>query len=122
MKRVAQVDENGCGAACVATIGRVSYFDAVKLVGRSNTSAAVLRKALRSCGMKLGKRISLKGKTYSDLKQDGLLAARISQVRTEETWGHWLVWDASSQAIIDPSKMPISSRRTRIVAFFPIST
>ena|ERR1035437_3552237 len=121
MKRVVQVDENGCGAACVATIVGVSYRNAAKRVGtRGNTSATLLRKALRSYGFKLGERISLKGKTYSDLERHGLLSARISQIGTDEIWSHWMVWDARSQAIIDPSKMPISSRRTRIIAFFPI--
>jgi Peptidase C39 family len=122
VKRVVQEDENGCGTACVATIAGVSYSEAQKRTKtRGTTTAKQLREALRFYGFDLKRRMSLRGKTYSDLKQSGLLFARISRIGTDETWGHWVVWDGHAQAIIDPSRMPISSRRTRLNAFFPIA-
>jgi ABC-type bacteriocin/lantibiotic exporter with double-glycine peptidase domain len=122
MKRVEQQDQNGCGTACVAIIAGVSYSEAQRRTRtRGSTTAKQLRKALRSYGFDLREKMSLKEKTYSDLKQSGLLLARISRIGRDETWDHWMVWDGHSQAIIDPSRMPISSRRTRLNAFFPVA-
>jgi hypothetical protein len=122
MKRVEQKCEDCCGAACVAIIARISHCAAVKRLGTSGpTTAFQLRKALRFYGFNLGNRESLKGKKYSDLKQNGLLFARIREIKGKDAWEHWMVWDAGSQAILDPAKRKISSRWTRLNAFFPVA-
>jgi hypothetical protein len=52
MKRITQLHENGCGAACVAMIAGVSYPEAVRRIGtRSVTSARQIRAALLSYGI-----------------------------------------------------------------------
>src|SRR5262249_2487233 len=80
-----------------------------------------LRKALANFGINLGQRIKLRSQTFSDLKQDGLLSARITTIKANDSWSHWLAWDAASQAVIDPRNDGIPSRRTRITSYFPIS-
>jgi hypothetical protein len=119
MKRVAQVDENGCGAACVAIIAGVTYAEGVQRIGtRSYTSGPQIRAALRGYSIELGARMTLKGRRFSDLKQDGLLSARITALRGDGVWSHWMVWDAESQAIIDPRQSSIPDQQTRLTGFY----
>src|SRR5262249_26311406 len=40
MKRVPQLDENGCGIACVAMLANVSYDEARRAVGSTGNAAA----------------------------------------------------------------------------------
>jgi hypothetical protein len=123
MKRVAQKDEQGCGVACVAMLAHVSYDEARERMfpGKKGglTTDEMIRRALRYYGIGLGRRFSLRGKGYSDLQKDGLLRSSISW--NDAKWFHWMVWDARSQAILDPSASRISSRNTRLIAYFPIS-
>ena len=123
MKRVAQLDPNGCGVACVAMLAGVSYRSACALMfpdKRGNyTSHAQLRKALRRYGIGLGKRVSLSGQRLNDLTVDGILSARIFW--KGDDWSHWIVWDARRQALLDPYDEQISLRLTRLVGFYPAS-
>jgi hypothetical protein len=122
VKRVVQEDENGCAAACVATLVGISYRKALKRLQAKYTSEMQLREALLFYGIELGTRLSLTRKTYCDLpKQDGLFYAKIVTAGGADKWDHWMVWDGGSQSIIDPYHGHISSYRTRLTAFFPIT-
>lgn len=125
MRRIVQIDDNGCGAACVAIIAGITYRQAVERLGslENPTSDGQIRAALHSFGITLGGRIDTLLQTFDDLKVDGLLEAEICEApdRQGKSWVHWMVWDAEVQAVIDPTKDCIGSRRTRIVSFFPLS-
>ena len=123
MRRVAQLDENGCGMACVAMLAGVSYRAACAIMSPRKrgtyTSHAQLRRALKHYGIRLGERVSLSGKQFNELEVDGILSARIFW--KGDDWSHWIVWEAKRQALLDPYDGLISLRQTRLVGFYPAS-
>lgn len=122
MKRIAQNDENGCGIACVAMIADVSYEEAQRIVfpkGRVTlTTHKHLRSALFHYGITLQTRRSLVGVRFNDLQRDGLVWTKIEW--RGRKWLHWMVWDASSQALIDPYHGDVRLRSSRMVAIYEV--
>lgn len=122
MKRISQIDEQGCGVACVAMIAGVSYQEARTILfpdnNISNAKHPQLRKALSHFGitMSAGRRLSKLG--FDDLPQDGLVWTYVTE--KTELWKLWTVWDASAQAILDPYNGPIGPRALRYVSIFEI--
>jgi hypothetical protein len=124
VERVIQLDEEGCGPACVAMIAGISYEEACRSVyaGRTprGTSNTDLRKALATYGIKLGPRISLEGKRLRELQKNGIMRVSVEDVSTHKRWPHWIVWDAKAQAMLDPTDQLIMKRRTRPMAIFEV--
>jgi ABC-type bacteriocin/lantibiotic exporter with double-glycine peptidase domain len=126
MRRVAQRDKNGCGVACVAMIAAITYEEACELMfpGRKGnyTRAKDLRTALKHYGLTLGRRMSLKNASMSDLKHNGIILAHTESV-SEDRWAgsHWIVWDSDSQASLDPwAGAGLATRRVRWVAYYRV--
>ena len=122
MKRIAQIDQQGCGIACVAMIAGVSYQDARTILFPDDNISSVkhpqLRSALAHFGITLsaGRRLGKLG--FDDLTQDGIIWTYVT-LKTE-LWKHWTVWDASAQAILDPYQGDIGKRTLRLVSIFDV--
>jgi hypothetical protein len=124
MKRIAQLDENGCGVAAVAMIAGVSYKTACQLMfpGKNGTytTERQLRTALATYGLKLGTPMPLGTKSFSDLQCNGIFRAKIEWYGKK--WTHWVVWNSRSGALLDPYDTPgVSMRRVRLLKFLPVS-
>lgn len=121
MKRIEQVDELGCGIACIAMLAGVSYSHARKtMFGQKEVESTYtrhLRKALRKYGLLSASRLRpLKTKTYHDLPHDAILKANVKNNGKE--W-HWLVWDASAKRPLDPYRSRLTPR-PRVVSFLEV--
>ncbi|HEX8300434.1 hypothetical protein [Sphingomonas sp.] len=115
MQTVFQTDEYGCGAACLAMLADISYSEARKrLFGRGRPSSsgvtrAPLISALRGYGLEVGASGRLKAGAVVNLRDNALLYGKILPTRgmidpTQNTYGHWLVWDAEQKVVRDPYK------------------
>jgi hypothetical protein len=108
MKRISQLDEDGCGVACVAMIAGVSYHEARKrMFGDQNvtvTRTRELREALRDFGIACtGKLIpSTRRRHYKKLEQDAIL--KVKSLRSGKKDWHWMVWDNRRKRALDPEK------------------
>jgi|SRR3982074_3787210 hypothetical protein len=83
IKRVVQLDENGCGVACVAMLAGVSYRNArMKMLEDwyvKGMDTKELRKALRRFRLSSARRLirSIKRRRYTTLQQDAILKVRL---------------------------------------------
>jgi uncharacterized protein (UPF0128 family) len=104
MRTVYQLDDVGCGIACVAMICGVTYKKARQvLFGKSTvkrTSSGKLFKAIQTLGRKpTAQRMrSLKDINLGDLAYDCLVGCTLNGDR------HWVVWDATKRKVRDPYK------------------
>jgi hypothetical protein len=118
MRRVAQLDENGCGVACVAILAGITYSQARRqMFGReagSFTETGDPRNALRKRGIPVGNRlVPLRTRNYMDLRHHAIL-----KVNVHPNWWLWVVWDAGRRKPIDPRRPPY--RRIRAVSFLKV--
>jgi hypothetical protein len=106
MKRIFQIDEDGCGVACVAMLAGVSYKMALtKMFGDRHvtpTTTKQIRKELRKFGLFSARKLvrSIKWRHYTELRQDAILKVKIPK-RSGAGW-HWIVWDAKRGKFLDP--------------------
>lgn len=104
MRRIIQLDADGCGVACVAMIAGVSYQGALRtMYGEKpviKTLTSDLRRGLRSLGVECASELirSSKQRHYRNLRQDAILKTR---TRADRDW-HWIVWDSKRQILLDP--------------------
>lgn len=122
MRRIAQMDPEGCGVACVAMLAKCSYKRARDILFPEGqevraTKHDQLRAALKELGVHLGPGRRLSQYSYCDLGVDGLLRVRVKK-GSREPWWHWMVWDAKSSAILDPYNGPLSNRFWQPSSFF----
>lgn len=110
MKRVVQVDDEGCGIACVAMLADTSYKKVRnRIFGKRcvvPTDTKSIRKALRKFGIASAKNLirSTRAQHYTNLQQDALLRVKLPK-RDAPNW-HWIVWDARRQRFLDPDADP----------------
>ena len=110
MKRVVQVDDKGCGIACIAMLADISYKKVRKRIfGKRRvvpTNTKAIRKALRKFGITSSKKLirSTRAQHYTNLQQDALLRVKLPK-RDAPNW-HWIVWDARRQRFFDPGEDP----------------
>ena len=117
MKTVYQDNGIGCGIACVAMLGGVSYDEAQKVLFPKGairlTSSGKLFAALKKLGRKpVGDRmISLKRIDFDDLANDCLVGTLLGKDR------HWVVWDAAARKIRDPYR---GDYQLKVVKYMPV--
>jgi hypothetical protein len=113
VESVFQDDEYGCGAACLAMFASISYKAARhRLFGASGPTTAGISKgplltALRDYGLKIGRSNRVIAGSLPKLRADALLMCRLLPSRGkieagENTYAHWMVWDAEQMTVRDP--------------------
>ena len=110
MKRVIQVDDLGCGIACVAMLTCRPYDEIRGLMFRNaaveRTKASDLKGALQHYGMNPGYRtIPLKSPKVTDLDLGCDAILKSKWTFADSNW-HWVVWDAMHKCILDPRCPP----------------
>jgi hypothetical protein len=118
MRRVSQLDKDGCGIACVAMIAGVSYREAQNRMFPDGKVTTTMPDAIRKA-MKLYKIACTKTQrgNYRRLGQNAILRTRR---RADGDW-HWLVWDACRKDFIDPEKCTDDRYiRPPVTSFIPI--
>ena len=102
MKTIYQEHAIGCGIACVAMLGGVTYEEARQVLFPKSavrlTSSGKLFAALKKLGRKpAGDRmVSLKFIDFDHLADDCLIGALLGKDK------HWVVWDSDAKKIRDP--------------------
>jgi hypothetical protein len=113
MKSIFQEDEFGCGIACVAMLSGITYSQAKKRCGDryrpgNGIENQQMLEILHEVGLKVIQRGRLSANSpVTDLTHNALLwgaqlPSRGKIVRDENTWNHWLVWDARARVVRDP--------------------
>ena len=137
MRLVIQPGGRGCGQAAVATLcGRTynevaEYIASIRNTSRpvslnASTSRGVLESALRHFGRPPLDKIRRldDGDSLSDLKNDALINCFALcpqdevKNRMDAAWkpyGHWAVWDADVQTILDPYRHKSPLYVTRVL-------
>jgi ABC-type bacteriocin/lantibiotic exporter with double-glycine peptidase domain len=116
MKRVRQLNRNGCGVACVAMAAGVSYTAArIAIFGNDNphdhrTTSMDLRRGLRALGVHCAERQLPMRVHHTHLSASAILKANV----TRSGHWHWVIWDHHRQRILDPAKL---TSRPRVVAY-----
>ena len=116
-KTIHQEHEIGCGIACVAMLGGVTYEEARQILfpksGVRLTSSGKLFTALKRFGRKpAGDRmISLKFIDFDHLTHVCLVGALLDKEK------HWVVWDSAARKIRDPYR---GDYQLRVVKYMPI--
>lgn len=111
MRYVRQLDNTGCGLACLAMFANVGYKKVRSIAERKKickdeyygTSAEDLYRIGKELGLKVSRR-RLVFKDYKSLpKQSMLIISYISKLHKERTW-HWIICkkDKGKNIIIDP--------------------
>ena len=111
MRRVKQLDEDGCGLACVAMLTARTYPAVRKdFPDKINgTHLRDLRAIMRHYGVKCGERlIPLRTRKPSDLPFDALI--KINPRVGGKEW-HWVIWDQRRRRILDPKVPPYKRRK-----------
>lgn len=106
MRLVRQRDKDGCGIACVATLGGLPYRRArIELFRRTGprnsslTNTGDLRRALKKRGFRVSRRLKpLYRRQLIDLKANAILKVN---PKPNGSW-HWVIWDAKRRQILDP--------------------
>ncbi|MGE0093766.1 MAG: cysteine peptidase family C39 domain-containing protein [Alphaproteobacteria bacterium] len=106
MRQIWQLDENGCGIACIAMLAGIGYRQAKRelYAGTSRrtstfTDTRDLRRVLKRFGFKTSGHLrSLRGRQLIDLRSDAILKVN---PRPDGSW-HWVIWDATRKRILDP--------------------
>ena len=119
MRRIIQKDEVGCGVACVSMLTGQSYAAVRQSMFPTGecvrTRSRDLRKALRTFGYDVGKRLNpLRTRHYSNLEFDAILKV---WPKKDGTW-HWVVWDARARRILDPLEPPY--KRIRAISYLRV--
>ena len=120
LQRVAQIDDTGCGIACLAMLLRKEYSWTKRLIfahepkhNNFRTDITDLRKALSKVGHGLGRKTRLRGDDLNE--QIGRRRAVVMMnkycSRGELRW-HWAVWDGFR--LLDPWKY----KRHQYVAYY----
>lgn len=117
MRLVKQVDDNGCGLACVAMAAGTTYRTvrsfAFPDADVDGTSMKRLRKIMERHGVTLGDRlIPFRTRQPHDLPFDALLKVN---VRKEGVEWHWVIWDHERQQVLDPKKP--AYKRLRFISY-----
>ena len=113
MNIVKQIDDTGCGLACVAMIAQVTYKEAQATVFPTATPRKLtfytrpyqIRKALRGLGIPVAARtvrIREGRKEVMRLNTSALLQVN----RQRDNKFHWVVWDHKQGTILDPLPEP----------------
>lgn len=98
---VRQLDNTGCGIACVASISHITYLEAKKLIDfgrrrKSYTKIHDLRSALKQLNFKLTKINHTK--RWSKIRQNAIVGID----KSGRHW-HWVVYDAEKNIVYDPA-------------------
>ncbi len=125
MRLIRQRDTTGCGLACVAMIGGITYRQAKQLIfpnatakQRSfSTTKEQLQEALRGLGFQVADRLVRVPRDISRLRPSAILKVNVKAGGS--AW-HWIVWDHKRQRILDPRVPPF--RRLRIMSGLLIET
>jgi hypothetical protein len=119
VKRVPQLDEYGCGLACVAMVAGRTYShirESLEYGGVGATQLRELRKIMADHGVSCGRRlIPFRTRNPTDLRFDALLKVN-PRLRGRE-W-HWVIWDHRRQRVLDPKKKPY--KRLKFVSYVRI--
>lgn len=131
MRRVVQKDWFGCGIACVAMVGGVTYEKAkmtmFNKVERKHlrtgdldyTTTVRLVRGLRRLGIRCGDRlVPLRGRSYRSLKCNAVLKAWEKKAQRGGDF-HWVVWDAKRRRFLDPGRL--TYRRLRVRQYVKIA-
>lgn len=120
MKRVHQLDECGCGIACVATLAGVSYTRVKscwskfhpnkKLTGISTKKLIWLLKQF-GINTEGHDRLVVIG-SKKKIKEMGQTCILKVNIKPNRDW-HWVVWDTLKERVFDPD----SSKKTRLSQF-----
>lgn len=121
MRRVRQLDDNGCGIACVAMIAGITYTEARKQMFGNKpltyTKSKELQKALRRHGIRIDGRLRPLGKrNYKTLARPAILKVRW----TKSGPFHWVVWDIRRRRVLDPLEPPYT--RFRVTSFLSLQS
>jgi hypothetical protein len=120
MRHVFQLDDDGCGVACLAMIAGVSYRKALKCMFGDQkvvkTETKDLRRALHRFAIGCSSRLirSTRQCHYRNLEQDAILKTR---TRSDGDW-HWIVWDAKRKKFLDPEGEDDGYVRPPVSSFF----
>jgi len=115
MRRVQQLDDDGCGLACVAMVTGKTYPSIRRDYpdGVDGTHLRHLRRLLRKhragCGDRM---IPLRTRQPSDLPFDAII--KINPRQDGKEW-HWVIWDHRRRRILDPKNPPY--KRLRYVSY-----
>src|SRR5687768_2221892 len=103
MRLVRQLDEYGCGLACVAMITGRSYSAIREALGDDEvgpTQLSDLKEVMRRHRIRCGERlVPLRTRSPMDLPFDALL--KVNPRRAGREW-HWVIWDHRRKRILDP--------------------
>ena len=108
MRRVQQLDDMGCGVACVAMLTGQSYSAIRDLMYPNGpdtirgTHGEQLRHALACFGCKTVELVRFKkGTRYQSLTFDAVLKVGLTK---RSVGGHWVVWDSERRRVLDPDR------------------
>jgi len=108
MRRVPQLDPDGCGIACVAMLTGEEYKTIRKKMfpdgNVKRTETRDLKPVLEFYGCKVAvKLVPIKPPSkYKDLDFDAIL--RVERKKSDPKGGHWIIWDSTRQMILDPCR------------------
>lgn len=117
MRRIQQLDDMGCGVACVAMLTGQSY-EAIRDLMYPNepdtisgTNGRQLRRALAKFDCKTVKLVRFKrGTKYQSLTFDAVLRVGFTKKNDD---GHWVVWDSKRRRVLDPAGREAGRYRPR---------
>ena len=113
MRSVFQDEEYGCGIACIAMLCSISYRSAKRLCSDIYVPGeGIHEEPMLALLEHRGARILDRGRlsaatpvtslTHNALLWGSQLPSRGTIVHHENTWNHWLVWDARNACVRDP--------------------
>ena len=109
IKFVHQDDPSGCGPACIAMIGGISYPDAVALIKKRHRGEELythwrhLRGALTELEVPYGDSLDrVRAQRWDAIST--LSIVKCGRWGGEENYWHWVVYDGTSGLLYDPLK------------------